>query len=211
MKTLGHEDMKTLGHEDVVDVVDVSGETEVGDLHHVVFGDQNVPGCQVSVDALRTQGSEVRAGVRGGRHQLPDLGPAQRRPPRPAPVLQAHRPARAQELPEVALRGVLHHHVQGACGERSEVSAWTPHVDGAPLAVRSPPCVHAPSRLMMFLCLPIIFIISISEIRSDRSFSVASAAHTTTSGQRSNHPDAHVERRDALKDAAENSHLISGL
>lgn len=28
---------------------------------------------------------------------------------------------------------------------------------------------------MMFLCLPMIFIISISEIRSDRSFSVASA------------------------------------
>lgn len=39
----------------------------------------------------------------------------------------------------------------------------------------SPSCVQAPSRLMMFLCLPIIFIISISEIRSDRSFSVASA------------------------------------
>ena len=30
----------------------------------------------------------------------------------------------------------------------------------------------------MFLCFPIIFIISISEIRSDRSFSVASALHT---------------------------------
>lgn len=39
----------------------------------------------------------------------------------------------------------------------------------------SPSCVQAPSRLMMFLCLPIIFIISISEMRSDRSFSVASA------------------------------------
>lgn len=38
-----------------------------------------------------------------------------------------------------------------------------------------PSCVQAPSRLMMFLCFPMIFIISISEIRSDRSFSVASA------------------------------------
>lgn len=38
-----------------------------------------------------------------------------------------------------------------------------------------PSCVQAPSRLMMFLCLPMIFIISISEMRSDRSFSVASA------------------------------------
>lgn len=33
---------------------------------------------------------------------------------------------------------------------------------------------------MMFLCLPIIFIISISEIRSDRSFSTASAEHNHT-------------------------------
>lgn len=38
-----------------------------------------------------------------------------------------------------------------------------------------PSCVQAPSRLMIFLCFPIIFIISISEIRSDKSFSVASA------------------------------------
>jgi hypothetical protein len=38
-----------------------------------------------------------------------------------------------------------------------------------------PSWVQAPSRLMMFLCFPMIFIISISEIRSDRSFSVASA------------------------------------
>lgn len=30
----------------------------------------------------------------------------------------------------------------------------------------------------MFLCLPIIFIISISEMRSERSFSVASAERT---------------------------------
>lgn len=38
----------------VVDVVDVSGQTEVGDLHHVIFCDENVPGCQVSVDTLNT-------------------------------------------------------------------------------------------------------------------------------------------------------------
>lgn len=39
----------------------------------------------------------------------------------------------------------------------------------------SPSCVHAPSKLMMFLCRPIIFIISISDTRSERSFSVASS------------------------------------
>lgn len=38
-----------------------------------------------------------------------------------------------------------------------------------------PPCVQAPSKLMMFLCFPIIFIISISDTRSDRSLSVASS------------------------------------
>lgn len=36
----------------------------------------------------------------------------------------------------------------------------------------------------MFLCFPIIFIISISEIRSDRSFSVASALHINQKGMR---------------------------
>ena len=51
--------------------------------------------------------------------------------------------------------------------------------------VYPPSCVQAPSRLMMFLCFPIIFIISISEIRSDRSFSVASAAWTKQRGWRS--------------------------
>ncbi len=42
-------------------------------------------------------------------------------------------------------------------------------------AAASPSCVHAPSRLMMFLCFPIIFIISISDTRSDKSLSVASS------------------------------------
>ncbi len=42
-----------------------------------------------------------------------------------------------------------------------------------------PPCVHAPNRLMMFLCRPIIFIISISDTRSERSFSVASSRKIT--------------------------------
>lgn len=36
----------------VVDLVDSSGQAEVSDLHHVVLGHQNVPGCQISVDAL---------------------------------------------------------------------------------------------------------------------------------------------------------------
>lgn len=36
----------------VVDVVDVSGQAEVGDLHDVALSDQDVPGCQVSVYTL---------------------------------------------------------------------------------------------------------------------------------------------------------------
>lgn len=63
-------------------------------------------------------------------------------------------------------------------------SVWTASSESAVRTVNSrstrcvfvlPSCVHAPSRLMMFLCFPMIFIISISEIRSERSFSVASA------------------------------------
>lgn len=38
-----------------------------------------------------------------------------------------------------------------------------------------PSCVQTPSRLMMFLCLSITFISSISEMRSARSLSVASS------------------------------------
>ena len=42
----------------VVDVVDISGQAEVGDLHEVALRDQDVPGRQVSVYALwRRQGS----------------------------------------------------------------------------------------------------------------------------------------------------------
>lgn len=52
-----------------------------------------------------------------------------------------------------------------------------PHPGPAPRRPRRPPaCVQAPSRLMMFLCFPIIFIISISDTRSERSLSVASSA-----------------------------------
>lgn len=36
----------------VVNVVDIPGQTEVGDLHHIIFCDQHVPGCQVSMDTL---------------------------------------------------------------------------------------------------------------------------------------------------------------
>lgn len=42
----------------VVDVVDVSGQAEVGDLHDVALRDQNVPRRQVPVYALRGEGSE---------------------------------------------------------------------------------------------------------------------------------------------------------
>lgn len=38
---------------DVVGVfVDVSGQTEVADLYHIVLGEQDVSGRQVSVDTL---------------------------------------------------------------------------------------------------------------------------------------------------------------
>lgn len=37
----------------VVNVVDIPGQTEVGDLHHIILCDQHVPGCQVSVDTLQ--------------------------------------------------------------------------------------------------------------------------------------------------------------
>lgn len=40
----------------VVDVMDVSSQTEVSDLHHVVFSDQHVSGCQVSVNTLKDRG-----------------------------------------------------------------------------------------------------------------------------------------------------------
>lgn len=38
----------------VVNVVDIPGQTEVSDLHHIIFCDQHVPGCQVPVDTLQT-------------------------------------------------------------------------------------------------------------------------------------------------------------
>lgn len=52
----------------VVDVVDVSGQAEVGDLHDVAFGDQDIPGRQVSVYTLGWRGKQrVKE---GGRIQL---------------------------------------------------------------------------------------------------------------------------------------------
>ena len=42
----------------VVYVVHVSGEAEVCDLHHIVIGNQNVPGGQVSVDTLQREEGE---------------------------------------------------------------------------------------------------------------------------------------------------------
>lgn len=46
----------------VVDLVDSSGQAEVGDLHHVVLGHQNVSGCQISVDALQREERELETG-----------------------------------------------------------------------------------------------------------------------------------------------------
>ena len=65
-------------------------------------------------------------------------------------VLQVRRPLGLQVLLYVVFGGIFHESVQ-----------------------RTVLCA-GPSRLMVSLCCPIIFIISISEIRFDRSFSVAS-------------------------------------
>lgn len=57
----------------VVDVVDVTSQAEVGDLHYVVLCDQHVPGSQVSVDALQEKrwGGELRgSGHTLSHHQL---------------------------------------------------------------------------------------------------------------------------------------------
>jgi len=55
----------------VVDVVDVPGQPKVSDLHDVALGDQNVPGCQVSMYTLgwrewekkQNEGSRGRTGM----------------------------------------------------------------------------------------------------------------------------------------------------
>lgn len=39
----------------VVNVVDIPGQTKVSDLHHIIFCDQHVPGCQVSVNTLHRE------------------------------------------------------------------------------------------------------------------------------------------------------------
>lgn len=45
---------------DVVGVfVDVSGQTEVADLNHIVLGEQDVSGRQVSVDTLQSKGRSL--------------------------------------------------------------------------------------------------------------------------------------------------------
>lgn len=43
----------------VVNLVDTSGQAKVSNLHHVVLRHQNISGCQVSVDALRTEGGRI--------------------------------------------------------------------------------------------------------------------------------------------------------
>ena len=68
--------------------------------------------------------------------------------------------------------------LQGGSTKESEpLHPPSPHWEGV-VEQRSPSWVQAPSRLMMFLCRPIIFIISISEARSHRSLSVPSAVRS---------------------------------
>ena len=96
-------------------------------------------------------------------------------------VVHAGGAARPQVLPQVALGGVLHQDVQGPCSQHTpQRQDWFsyPLTDPPCCSGASPSCVHAPSRLIMFLCFPIIFIISISDTRSDKSLSVASSERT---------------------------------
>lgn len=39
----------------IVDVVHIPGQTEISDLHHVVLCHQDIPGCQIPVDALKKE------------------------------------------------------------------------------------------------------------------------------------------------------------
>lgn len=94
-------------------------------------------------------------------------------------VVHPRRPSCPQVFPKIPFRGVFHQHIQRACTNTETIQSEKskPNIKAVILCVcvHWPSCVHAPSKLMMFLCFPIIFIISISEMRSDRSFSVASA------------------------------------
>lgn len=53
----------------VVNLVDSSGQAKVSNLHHIVLGHQNVPGCQISVDALQRE----KKGMKNSQHKLLSL------------------------------------------------------------------------------------------------------------------------------------------
>lgn len=53
----------------VVNLVDSSGQAKVSNLHHIVLGHQNIPGCQISVDALQRE----KRGMKNSQHELLSL------------------------------------------------------------------------------------------------------------------------------------------
>lgn len=53
----------------VVNLVDSSGQAKVSNLHHIVLGHQNIPGCQISVDALQRE----TKGMKNSQHELLSL------------------------------------------------------------------------------------------------------------------------------------------
>lgn len=53
----------------VVNLVDSSGQAKVSNLHHIVLGHQNIPGCQISVDALQRE----KKGMKNSQHKLLSL------------------------------------------------------------------------------------------------------------------------------------------
>lgn len=141
----------------------------------------------VQADLLWCQVSHSSGHLVSSRNQFHDLQTGQRNWPGAAPVLQPGWSASAEVIPQVSLWGVFHEHIQRPWRHRwGLTSAHRARLLTHMYVTHSPSWVQAPSRLMMFLCLPIIFIISISEMRSARSFSVASAAqqgHMTLASQ----------------------------
>lgn len=45
----------------VIYLMDAPGQAEVSDLHHVVLGDQDISGSQISVNTLKTEDRELKS------------------------------------------------------------------------------------------------------------------------------------------------------
>ena len=92
----------------VVDVVDVTSEAKVRDLHHVVLRHQHVPGGQVSVYALRSQEGKRDGSEEGGAQGRVRSRPWARSPRRPSPTphhsTSPHGPVACYDGPRLRVR-----------------------------------------------------------------------------------------------------------